>query len=79
MGGAVGGGAVMRWAGADAVVCQSGYADVLIQDGRVELRDAWGRDATETKMGVDSRTTYLPRLKAASKAQDRRKRVEGGA
>ena len=41
MGGAVG--VVMRWAGADAVVWQSGQADVLIQDGRVELRDAWGR------------------------------------
>jgi hypothetical protein len=73
-------GAVMMWAGADAVVWQVGHYDVLIQDGRVELRDGGGRDATETKMGVDSRTTCLPRLKAASKAQeDRRKRVDGGA
>jgi aldehyde:ferredoxin oxidoreductase len=45
-GGNIGGtvGAVMRWAGTDAAVWQSGEADVLIQDGRVELRDAWRRD-----------------------------------
>jgi len=42
MGGAVG--AVMRWAGADAVVCQSGQADVLIQDERVELREGKRRN-----------------------------------
>jgi len=49
-------GSVMRWAGADAVVI-TGRADkptyILIQDGRVEFRDAshlWGRDAIETEI-----------------------------
>ena len=51
IGGAVG--AVMRWAGADAVVWQSGEADVLIQDGRVELRDAWRRDRDGRRLAND--------------------------
>lgn len=49
-------GAVMRWAGADAVVV-TGRSErptyLLIQDGRVEFRDAadlWGKDAIETEV-----------------------------
>ena len=49
-------GAVMRWAGVDAVTIV-GKAEkpmyVLIQEGRVEFRDAshlWGRDAIETEI-----------------------------
>ncbi len=49
-------GAIMRWAGVDAVVI-TGRADkptyILVEDGRVEFRDAshlWGRDAIETEM-----------------------------
>ena len=49
-------GAIIRWAGVDAVVITS-RADkptyILVEDGRVEFRDAshlWGRDAIETEM-----------------------------
>ena len=52
----------MRWAGLDAVTIV-GKAEkpmyVLIQEGRVEFRDAshlWGRDAIETEIEFKERT-----------------------